>query len=59
LVARDRDPERAAAHGQIRKLLERAIDDLPAAFRIVFVMRDVEEISIEDTANLLAIRERP
>jgi RNA polymerase sigma-70 factor, ECF subfamily len=58
LIARELDPERAAAHGQIRELLERAIDDLPAAFRIVFVMRDVEEISTEDTANLLGIRQQ-
>jgi RNA polymerase sigma-70 factor, ECF subfamily len=57
LIAGDRDPERAVAHGQIRKLLERAIDDLPPTFRIVFVMRDVEEINTEDTANLLGINE--
>jgi RNA polymerase sigma-70 factor, ECF subfamily len=45
LRAREQDPERAAAQGQIRKMLEKAIDSLPAAFRIVFVMRDVEEFS--------------
>jgi RNA polymerase sigma factor (sigma-70 family) len=57
LTARDRDPERAAAQNQIRKMLEKAIDDLPAAFRVVFVMRDVEEISTGATAKLLGIRE--
>jgi RNA polymerase sigma-70 factor (ECF subfamily) len=57
LTARDRDPERAAAQSQIRKILEKAIDDLPVAFRTVFVMRDVEEVSTEETANLLRIRE--
>jgi RNA polymerase sigma-70 factor (ECF subfamily) len=57
LIARDRDPERAAAQNQIRKLLEKAIDDLPVLFRVVFVMRDVEEISTGDTAKLLGIRE--
>jgi RNA polymerase sigma-70 factor, ECF subfamily len=41
---------------QIRKMLENTIDKLPAAFRIVFVMRDVEEISIADTAELLGIQ---
>ena len=38
-------------------MLEKAIDNLPAAFRVVFVMRDVEGISIGGTAKLLAIRE--
>jgi RNA polymerase sigma-70 factor (ECF subfamily) len=55
LTERERDPERAAAQAQIRQILENAIDDLPAGFRIVFIMRDVEEIA--DTANLLGIRQ--
>jgi RNA polymerase sigma-70 factor (ECF subfamily) len=50
------DPERNAARGEIRRLLESAIDSLPEAFRAVFVMRDVEEMSIEETAGLLGIR---
>jgi RNA polymerase sigma-70 factor (ECF subfamily) len=57
LTARNSDPERAAAQNQIRKMLEKAIDDLPVAFRMVFVMRDVEEISTGETAKLLGIRE--
>jgi RNA polymerase sigma factor (sigma-70 family) len=50
------DPERAAALADIRRLLERAISGLPEHYRIVFVMRDVEEMSIEETALLLALR---
>jgi RNA polymerase sigma-70 factor, ECF subfamily len=49
------DPERAAAQRQIRHLIERAIDDLPEIFRVVFVMRDVEGLSIEETAEFLHI----
>jgi RNA polymerase sigma-70 factor (ECF subfamily) len=49
------DPECAAAQQEIRRLLERAIDDLPEPFRIVFVMRDVEEMSIAGTAGLLGV----
>ena len=52
----DSDPERDVAQREIRKLLEHAIDALPEPFRLVFVMRDVEEMSIEETARLLAIR---
>ena len=50
------DPERSAAQREIRKLLERALDALPEPFRLVFVMRDVEEMSIEETASHLGIR---
>jgi RNA polymerase sigma-70 factor (ECF subfamily) len=57
LTAREPDPERAAAQAQIRKILENAVDNLPSAFRIVFVMRDVEELSLKETAVLLGIRE--
>ena len=50
------DPERSAAQSEIRKLLERAMDALPEPFRLVFIMRDVEEMSIEETASHLDIR---
>jgi len=49
------DPESAAARAEIRRLLEGAIDDLPDAFRVVFVMRDIEEMSIDETAEHLGI----
>ena len=49
-------PEAAAARSEVRRLLEHAIDDLPEPFRLVFVMRDVEEMSIEETAANLGIR---
>jgi RNA polymerase sigma-70 factor (ECF subfamily) len=57
LTAPERDPESAAAQSQIRKILEKAIDDLPVPFRVVFVMRDVEEVSINETASLLGIQQ--
>jgi RNA polymerase sigma factor (sigma-70 family) len=50
------DPEQAAALAEVRRLLERAVDGLPEHFRIVFVMRDVEEMSTEETALLLGLR---
>jgi RNA polymerase sigma-70 factor, ECF subfamily len=49
-------PEHAAAHSQIREILERAIDDLPPAFRTVLTMRDVEEATVDETANVLGIK---
>jgi RNA polymerase sigma-70 factor (ECF subfamily) len=50
------DPERAAARGQIRKLLEAAIDALPPEFRTVLILRDVEEVSANQAAKLLGIK---
>jgi RNA polymerase sigma factor (sigma-70 family) len=50
------DPEQATALAEIRRLLESAVDALPEPFRIVFVMRDIEEISTEETALLLGLR---
>ena len=50
------DPESSAARTQIRQLIERGIDTLPEPFRLVFILRDVEECSIEETAEQLGIR---
>jgi RNA polymerase sigma-70 factor (ECF subfamily) len=55
-VAAHTDPERLTALGEIRVLLERAIDDLPPPFREVFVLRQVEEFSTEETARMLSLR---
>ena len=52
----DMDPERAAAQRQVGGLLERVIDELPKPFRVVFMMRAVEEMSIEETAYALGLR---
>ena len=50
------DPAAAAARAQIRRLLEQAVDALPEPFRIVFVLREVEGCSVEETASMLDIR---
>jgi RNA polymerase sigma-70 factor, ECF subfamily len=40
---------------EVRKMLERKIDELPLAFRTVFVMRDVEDMTVQETAECLSI----
>ena len=57
LVAEEpsRRPERLVARAQIRELLEQKLDALPEAFRVVFVLRSVEELSVEETAAVLGI----
>jgi RNA polymerase sigma-70 factor (ECF subfamily) len=50
-------PDRLVARSQMRALLERKLDTLPEAFRLVFVLRSVEELSVEETAQTLGIPE--
>jgi RNA polymerase sigma-70 factor, ECF subfamily len=49
------DPERAMAQREIFQLMERAIDGLPDEFRTVLVARVIEDMSIEETAQLLGL----
>jgi RNA polymerase sigma-70 factor (ECF subfamily) len=53
----DKTPERSAQRAQIRRLLEAQIDALPDDYRAVFVLRAVEEMSVEETAAVLRIPE--
>ena len=48
-------PDATVAREQLRQLLERAVTALPESFRTVFVLRDVEGLSVEDTAEVLGI----
>jgi len=56
LMPTQTDPERTAAQREIRRVLQQAIDGLPEPFRVVFVLRDVEEMSVEETAAHLGLR---
>jgi RNA polymerase sigma-70 factor (ECF subfamily) len=53
----DKEPESLARRAEMRKLLEQRIDALPGAYRAVFVLRGVEEYSVEETAVILGIPE--
>ena len=50
-------PEEQASNSEIRGLLEKAVETLPDAYRTVFVLRDIEEMSTTDTAHALEISE--
>ena len=50
------DPEQEVTRSQLRRLLEHAIDELPEPFRLVFVLRDIDECSIEETALALGLK---
>jgi len=51
------NPEQQASNSEIRRLLEEAVEKLPDSYRIVFVLRDVEEMSTTDAAEALEITE--
>jgi RNA polymerase sigma factor (sigma-70 family) len=48
-------PAATTIRGEMRAMLERRIDELPVAFRTVFVMREVEEMTVDETATALSI----
>lgn len=53
----DQEPERVAMRNELRALMEKRIDALPDVFRTVFILRAVEELSVEETARALDIPE--
>jgi RNA polymerase sigma-70 factor (ECF subfamily) len=53
----DHRPERVAMRAQVRRLMEARIDMLPEAFRTVFMLRAVEEMSVEEVSAALGIPE--
>ena len=48
-------PADATFRAEMRRTLERRIDELPSAFRTVFIMREVEEMSADEVSECLAI----
>jgi RNA polymerase sigma-70 factor (ECF subfamily) len=54
--AANEDPERTMAQRQILQLVENATDALPEVYRVVFVTRVIEGMSVEETADLLRIK---
>jgi RNA polymerase sigma-70 factor (ECF subfamily) len=50
------DPERAMAQSQLNNVLEKAIDALPDVYRVVLVARVIEEMSVEETAELFDLK---
>jgi RNA polymerase sigma-70 factor, ECF subfamily len=51
------DPEQQASNSEIRRLLEEAVEKLPDAYRTIFMLRDVKDMSTTDTADVLEITE--
>jgi RNA polymerase sigma-70 factor (ECF subfamily) len=56
LSAMPDDPEKSMAQREIQHVVEHAIDELPEAFRIVFMTRVIEGMSVEETADILDLK---
>ena len=50
------DPEKSMAQREIQHVVEHAIDELPEAFRIVFITRVIEGMNVEETADILGLK---
>jgi RNA polymerase sigma-70 factor (ECF subfamily) len=50
-------PEADTAQAEVRQLLQNAIETLPLAYRSIVVMREVEEMTVAETAGTLGVSE--
>ena len=48
-------PERTMLRAEMRRLIERKIDELPEGYRTVFMLREVEDMTVDETATALGI----
>src|SRR5579872_26538 len=51
----DEDPEQQYSREELARILDEAVQSLKPAFRTVFVLRDIEELSTEEAAEALGI----
>jgi RNA polymerase sigma-70 factor, ECF subfamily len=57
LPSSEPDPEQQAWRAEVRVLLESAIEAIPASYRAVFVLREIEGLSTSETAQCLDVGE--
>ena len=50
-------PENEAMRGEVGRLIEAKIDELPEGYRVVFMLRAVQELTVEETAAALGMPE--
>ena len=57
VIATAPDPERQAYAGELKQMLERAVDALPETYRVAYMLRDVDGLSTAETGDALGIRD--
>lgn len=56
-ISRPADPEMRLFEGEVKLLLERAVDALPPGYRVVFILREIEEMDTREAAETLMVSE--
>lgn len=56
-IPEDQAPDAMAERSEVRDLLQASIEALPVMYRTVFILRAVEELSVEETAFCLSVSE--
>lgn len=54
---KERGPENNTVNNELKKILEKAVDNLPEKYRTVFVMREIEGMSVSETGSCLGLSE--
>jgi len=57
LPGEEKAPEEVILSGELRMVLEKAIGELPQTLRVVFVLRDINQLSTAETAQVLGLSE--
>ena len=52
-----RSPDDFLENQQLKSLINQNVDDLPEDYRIVFVLRSIEQLSVKETADILQVKE--
>ncbi|MDN5785849.1 RNA polymerase sigma factor [Pseudorhodobacter sp.] len=55
MTVANNNPENELARSEIRNFLEKAIDALPEPFRLIYIMRDVQELTAREVSDLLGV----
>jgi RNA polymerase sigma-70 factor (ECF subfamily) len=55
IAAWDEDPEQRFSRDELGRILDSAVQSLDAPYRSVFVLRDIDELSTEETAEALGL----
>lgn len=51
------NPYNSTLNNELKDILEKAVDELPEKYRVVFIMREIEDMSISETSKCLNITE--
>lgn len=51
------NPEILAHHAETRRLIEEQLDELEEHYRVIFILRDIEGLSVKETAEALGLSE--